>query len=145
MSNTQKVSKISDKPDPRGVTKLQIGGKRRTLRFDANAFIEAQDATGCDSIEDALNLVARLDMRICRALLWAGLLHEDEDLAIADVGSWLGAGPGRVTVVKVVEPLMRAVHDALGEELEKDDDEQSPTRGGRGTGEKSSTPPSEQD
>lgn len=153
MSNSRRATGAD--VDPRGLTRLQIGGRKRTLRFDSNAIIEAQEATGCEGLEAALMRAGSLDVRIIRALLWAGLLHQDEDLEIREVGSWLGDGPGCVSLMDALVPLIAAVNAAIGVDPEetakalKGADPRAvaarPTKGGRGTGTPPSEEPSEQD
>jgi hypothetical protein len=133
------------KADPRGVQRLKIGGKSRLLRFDANAIIEACDATGMDDLESILNAAAALNVRMLRALTWAGLLHEEEDLELREVGSWIGDGKGLTSVSDVLVACIGAVNTAIGvdpEETEAAIATADPTRRG-GTGAKRSAPRSQ--
>lgn len=68
-------------------TKIKIGGKERELRFDLNALAELEDAYG--SIESAMNKAQEGSIKALRCIIWAGLLHEDENLKERQVGAWL--------------------------------------------------------
>ena len=59
----------------------------RSLRFDLNALVAVEDATG-KALQDALT---DRSMKSLRVILWAGLRHEDADLTLDDVGSFVDA------------------------------------------------------
>lgn len=135
------------KTDPRGLQRVKLGGKSRMLRFDGNAIIEACDATGMDNIEDILIAAGNLNFKTLRALTWAGLLHEDPDLELLDVGAMLGDGKNLTPFTEVLPACVTAVNAAIGvsaEETQQAMDEAEaeqarPTRRG-GTGKKSAAP-----
>ena len=135
------------KTDPRGLQRLKIGGKSRLLRFDANAIIEACDAAGVDDIIDVLDGAGRMNVRLLRAGLWAGLLHEDPDLQIEDVGAWIGDGKNQLSISDAMIPLVAAVNAAIGvdeaETAKAVEGAKDPTKRG-GTGRKRSAPRSPQ-
>lgn len=58
--------------------------KTRTLRFDLNAFAELEENFG--TIDQALGAMEKGSIKALRAILWAGLIHEDEELTIKQVG-----------------------------------------------------------
>lgn len=62
--------------------------KVRHLRLDLNAMVAYERASG----ESISLLGANMSMAQIRILLWACLLHEDEDLTLADVGGMVYAG-----------------------------------------------------
>lgn len=61
---------------------IVLDGRERTLRYDLNALCLFEEHTK-SSLSRAL---AERSMSATRALLWAGLLHEDPLLTIDDVG-----------------------------------------------------------
>lgn len=61
--------------------------KKRHLRFDLNAFAELEEVY--DSVDDALKAMEKGRLKAVRAVLWAGLVHEDEDLTLKDVGRFV--------------------------------------------------------
>ncbi|MEE9401258.1 MAG: hypothetical protein V3V32_04485 [Dehalococcoidia bacterium] len=71
----------------------------RFLRFDLNAMCEVERMTGSS--------FAEMDgsMQTMRVLLWAGLLHDDPELTLKDVGSFIHVGN------------IQEVSDAVGEAL----------------------------
>lgn len=58
--------------------------KERHLVFDLNAFCEIEDKFG--SITEAFKSLENVSMKALRTLLWAGLVHEDENLTEKEVG-----------------------------------------------------------
>lgn len=87
MSNIKDVKKIKEG------TPLEIGGKKRYLKFDMNSFAELEEYAG--NIEDVMDALEKGSIKALRSLLWAGLLHEfmDEDGVVTlkphDIGSWV--------------------------------------------------------
>lgn len=61
---------------------IELDGRERVLRYDLNALCLFEEETKT-SLGDALR---RLTMSSLRALLWAGMIHEDPMLTIQDVG-----------------------------------------------------------
>lgn len=61
---------------------IELDGKQRTLKFDLNALCLFEEAAGI-GITEALQ---KRSMSAIRALLWAGLIHEDPLLTVDDVG-----------------------------------------------------------
>lgn len=64
--------------------------KERTLLFDLNALVEYEEVTG-KSLISGVNL-SNLKMKDIRALLYAGLVHEDEKITLKQVGKLLHFG-----------------------------------------------------
>lgn len=64
--------------------------KQRNLLFDLNALAELEDF--CGGHANALKEVQTGSFKAIRATLWAGLLHEDPDLTIKDVGAMIPIG-----------------------------------------------------
>jgi hypothetical protein len=71
---------------------IELGGKTRHLKYDLNAIAEISDRL---HITVKLNNFAQdlmstpLSFSALRVLLWAGLRHEDSELTIEQVGSWV--------------------------------------------------------
>lgn len=59
--------------------------KERTLRLDLNAMVEFEEMTG-KSLISGVNM-QDLAIKDIRILLWACLMHEDEDLTLKQVGA----------------------------------------------------------
>jgi hypothetical protein len=59
--------------------------KERHLKLDLNAMVKFEEVTGKSLFnQNALSELSSIDMR---ALLWAGLAHEDPTLTLTDVGA----------------------------------------------------------
>ena len=83
--------------------------KPRKLKFDLNAFIELEDLYG--SIEDALKEMqeGKNKIKAIRAVLWAGLIHEDENLTPKQVGAMIDLSK----LEEVTNALMEAIEGAM--------------------------------
>lgn len=82
----------------------------RRLCFDLNALIALEEATGWDMMRGGVQ-TATLKLKDVRALLWAGLLHEDPKLKQEDVGKYLHMG----NIGEVGEIVMRAYGGSMPE------------------------------
>lgn len=101
-------------------TKINLGGKQRTIRFDMNAFAELEKRYG--SIESAMDKLQQGRISDLRVVLWAGLIHEevvlDEEtgeplkynISPYQVGAW-------VKSPQELEDLGKKLVVALGEDL----------------------------
>lgn len=67
----------------KGLVEIQLD-KKRNLKFNFNAICNFEEATG-KSIA-SLGETKEFKMSDLRALLWAGLVHEDPDLTIEEAG-----------------------------------------------------------
>jgi hypothetical protein len=76
------------------MAKIVFKGIEHTLKLDFNAICSFEQATGKSFIGFANNLTQNgaMSMQIndARALLWAGLLHENKALKIDDIGDSMG-------------------------------------------------------
>lgn len=79
---------------------IELDGRERVLRYDLNALCLFEESTK-QGVREALQ---DLRMASIRALLWAGLIHEDPLLTIEDVGK-MEFGSLRDMVTKVVSAL----------------------------------------
>ena len=92
---------------------VTLGGREWHLRYDMNAIAELESALNRDIREIGLRIMrGKLGMRECRALVWAGILHEFEDAGIRQVGDWLNEA-GFLKETDMKESLMAKVFDAL--------------------------------
>lgn len=94
--------------------------KDRVLLFDLNAFIELEEKFG--TVDKALQALSDGSIKALRALLWAGLLHEDENLTEKTVGALIGLGD----LQEVAQAINEAVMSALPEIKENDPNLQAP-------------------
>lgn len=60
-------------------------GVERTIVFDLNAMAELEDKYG--SVDAAFEMLENNSIKALRFILWAGLIHEDENLTERQVGS----------------------------------------------------------
>lgn len=92
------------------VKKVQVELDRpRTIKFDLNAFIELEEMYG--SIDGALKEMEKGSIKAVRAILWAGLIHEDESLTLKQVGSMVDMD----NLPRITEALSQAISDSLPE------------------------------
>jgi hypothetical protein len=91
-------------------TSIEIGGKRRTLRYDLNALAEIEEKTG-RPISQVSEL--NVDMRTVRAIVWAGFIHAEPDLTLQEVGSWIG--PGGMSFIDALKYFHEAFGEAFGD------------------------------
>ena len=96
--------------------------KERHLKYDLNAFIELEEAYG--SIEQALNNLSSGKLKAVRALLWAGLIHEDETLTMKEVGSLMRFE----NMEEIAKKINEALVDALPEGTEVPNEGNSQTQ-----------------
>lgn len=73
--------------------------KERSLLLDLNAMAEFEDVTGKNLFQIGSNFSAK-DFR---ALLWACMLHEDEELTLKDVGQMIHPGNMEYIQNKITE------------------------------------------
>lgn len=66
---------------------VELGGKERKLIYDFNALAKAEEVTGKSMLDGAVwQSPSATDLR---AFIWAGLLRDDPNVTIQQVGSWL--------------------------------------------------------
>jgi hypothetical protein len=85
--------------------------RERTLKFDVNALVAAEEKTGRNWF-DLAGSSRKLRFTDVRALLWAGCLHEDPDLTVEDAGRLIK----RKHVGPVCDAIAEALHDFFGEQ-----------------------------
>jgi hypothetical protein len=104
----------------RGYVDIQLD-KARRLCFDFNAICELEDVMGKPVTQLQENNVGFKEIR---ALLWAGLLHEDRDLTIEEAGALIDEAE---SVQYVTEKVVEAFTLGLGL---REGDEKGKTRKG---------------
>lgn len=87
--------------------------QERHLLFDLNAFAELEDRFG--SMSNAFTAMQSGSLKAARALLWAGLLHEDESLTERQVGS--------MVTLDNIGIVMDVIADALASAMPQDEDD----------------------
>jgi len=89
--------------------------KERHLKFDLNAFAALEDVYG--DINAAFEAMQRGSVKAIRAMLWAGLIHEDETLTIQQVGAMVDLN----NLNEIMNVLTKAISEAMPqvEEAEK--------------------------
>jgi hypothetical protein len=83
--------------------------KERHLVFDLNAFCELEDKYGGQ--KEALEALNSGSFKAIRAFLWAGLLHEDENITEKQVGSWITMD----NISEISDRITEAMKNALPE------------------------------
>jgi hypothetical protein len=83
---------------------LELGGRQRSLVIDFNAQAAFEEATGL-SIFDKKVLTARPSPRVVRAMVWAALLHDDEQVRFDEFGRM--TNPPELTVTAVGNLITR--------------------------------------
>jgi hypothetical protein len=88
----------------RGFVKVELD-KERNLRYTMNALAEIEDQLGVP-----LSEMAELKMTIknVRVILWAGLIHEDEELTQQEVGNMVDLENMQEVQEKVAEAFAMA-------------------------------------
>lgn len=88
--------------------------KPRTLLFTMNSFVELEDMYG--SFEEAMKQMQKGSVKAIRAVLWAGLIHEDPTLTPQKVGAMIDLA----TLASITDKLSEAIGDALPEPATED-------------------------
>lgn len=89
----------------RGYVAIELDKPRR-LRYDLNALAEIEEGTGkpLTALE-----AGNMGVKDLRLILWAGLIHEDEELTLKDVGKMVsGENIGEV-LAKIKEAIELAM------------------------------------
>ena len=74
---------------PKQSVSVKLGDKTRHLRYNFNALVALEEALGSPISEIGTLVSGSVRLKDLRAIVWAGLLHEDADVTEKDVGSWL--------------------------------------------------------
>jgi len=122
----------------------------RHFRFDFNAFCALEDELGISIGElgemlqaedvkegenserfDTKKFIRKVKMKNIRALVWAGLIHEDETLTIKEAGKFIDMSKITEIMEKLAEAIMAALPSKEGEE-KKVESPGSKTKSGAG-------------
>ena len=100
----------------------------RTLVLDFNALCKVEEVTGINLL---VGEAAFSSMRMVRAMVWAGLLHEDPTLSLHRVGEILQTS----NMEKILDAIVKAYDAAMPEpepdaEAPSDSDPTNPQPGG---------------
>lgn len=74
---------------PKQSIPIELGGKTRHLRFTFNSLVAIEEALGRPISEIGNIMSGSVSVKDIRALIWAGLIHEDKELTQEQVGEWL--------------------------------------------------------
>ena len=111
----------------RGEVNIRLD-KTRKLRFDFNALAEFEDLMGCSMIaafqdfRDSRSGAPGVSFKMVRAMLWAGLLHEDPKLTPREAGELLEQTDGDEMLDKMsyaITQIVSAFSDRLGDKEAK--------------------------
>lgn len=93
---------------PKTGVKIKLGGRTRTLRYTTPALNRMEDERG-EPLTRTLVAAGQYSTRAITALVWAGLLHEEPALEIADVEQIIDppVNPVLSAVMKALEPWVK--------------------------------------
>ncbi|NSW92321.1 MAG: hypothetical protein HPY74_16915 [Firmicutes bacterium] len=104
--------------------------KPRKLRFDLNALCELEDLFN-KPLQQILNDGVS-DVKTIRAFIWAGLLHEDPELTIKDVGHMIDL----TNILQAQEKITEALNSGFGDDQGKNEEGPKAKENQSGTGKK---------
>lgn len=100
----------------------------RTLVMSFNALCRAEEATGINLL---VTDIAFSSVRVLRALVWAGLLHEDPTISIERVGDLIEEAGADNVLMAVLDAYTAAMPERDGgEESGGDAEGEDPPNGG---------------
>jgi hypothetical protein len=99
-----------DKINP--IVPIELGGKTRHLKFDFNAMVAYEEATGKNFLEMSKITVSAKNLR---AWLYACLVQEDRSLTIDEVGGWIDLE----NMAGIADKLTEALQAAMPEKGDK--------------------------
>lgn len=82
-------------------------GVERHLKFDLNALAEIEDKFG--TVDAGFEELDKGSIKAVRFILWAGLVHEDENLTERQVGSLID--------IQYLQDIMQSMGDAMQKDL----------------------------
>lgn len=83
--------------------------KPRKLRYDMNALCELEDVFDKPIMEVLAEIETGMSIKLVRAVLWAGLIHEDEELTQRQVGTMIDMS----NIMEVQEKLTEAISTSM--------------------------------
>lgn len=84
------------------VTLTLSDGRERTFKYTLNAFAEMEDRYG--SVQEAMDMLEKENMKAVIFMIWVGLIHEDEKLTEKQVGNLI-----EIQDLKEIAEKMQAV------------------------------------
>jgi hypothetical protein len=105
---------------------IELGGKTRHIRFTFNALVALEEELGIPISEIGNILSGSVSLTNLRRLVWAGLIHEDEELTQKQVGDMLSPD----IIFMIAEKLAKAFEAAFPSE------EENPKKAGSSQGNK---------
>ena len=84
---------------------IEVGEKRRSLRYTFNSLIALEEELGIPIANFDQILSNAMSLKHVRALLWAGLLHEDKSLSPEEVGEWIDISQLNAITSKIEEAI----------------------------------------
>ena len=99
---------------------IELGGKKRHLLFDMNAYCELESIY--EDLDIAFKELDKGKMKAIRAILFSCMAYEDEDLTLLKVGQMIND----TNIGQIADDLLELVGGALPEveENEKNEDEE---------------------
>lgn len=88
-------------------TPLILGDKTYHLHYDLNAFAELEEIYG--NVETAMNKLLEGSVKAILNVLWAGLIHENENLTQKDVGKMFDLSQ----IQQIGELINTAINEAV--------------------------------
>ena len=82
-------------------------GVEREIKFTLNAMVELEDRYG--SVEAAVKELDKNSIKALRCVLWAGLIHNDENLTEQQVGNLID--------MQYMQSLMDSVEEAFNADM----------------------------
>ncbi|MDT0149978.1 hypothetical protein Q9R38_25905 [Priestia aryabhattai] len=70
----------------RGESKLVLGEKEYTLRYDLNALVELEEKLGVPLSEMGK---IQITIKNVRSMLWAGVIHQEPEITEREIGSYV--------------------------------------------------------
>jgi len=88
--------------------------KERHILLDLNAMVEFEELTGI-SLTKKVD-TEKMGAKELRVLLWVCLIHEDENLTLKQVGTWINTGNMAEIAQRINEAFQAAMPEAEGKE-----------------------------
>ncbi len=90
----------------KGVT-IELGQKEYNLKYDLNSFAEIEDNYG--NITEILTKMEQGSAKAIRALIWAGLLNNENPPTEKEVGSMINISDMPILAMKIQEAIVAAM------------------------------------
>jgi hypothetical protein len=89
-------------------------GRTRHLRYDFNAFCTLEEVLHLPIADFGKKLGKRMALKELRAVLYAGLIHEDPELTVKEAGELLEAAVEKGQMEKVGAAIAEAFNNSFG-------------------------------